>query len=232
MRKERMAGKKFAVLGLGRFARTLALKLYEAGAEVIAADIDGDLVDQMKESVTLAVKMDTTDAKALTEQGIDKVDVAIVGMGNDFEPSVLTTFLLKQIGVKKVIAKATSWTRKRILEQVGADEVISPEDESAARLSEHLIKPEIIDSLDLAQSHRIALIPIPERFAGKSLSEIDARNKYKVNIVVIKRPDPKGKKGKEVINDVPSASDVLDKGDMLYVIGADSDIADFVGTSK
>ena len=226
-----MAGTKYAVLGLGRFARKLALKLYEEGAEVIVADIDGELVDQMKESVTLAVKMDTTDAKALTEQGIDKADVAIVGMGDNFEPNVLTAFALKQIGVKRVIAKATSWTQRRILEQVGADEVISPEDESAVRLSNRLLKPEYADFLELTKDHRIAQVPVPKRFTGKSLSEIDSRNKYKVNIVAIKKPG-KGKKGKEEINDVPSASDILEEDCVVYVSGADSDIADFIGTSK
>ena len=224
-----MATRKFAVLGLGRFGRTLALKLYESGAEVIVADINPDIVDEIKESVTLAVRMDTTDSKALTEQGIDKVDTAIVGMGDEFEPNVLTTFALKQIGVKRVIVKAANWTRKRILEQVGADEVISPENESAVRLANKLINPEVKDSLELAKGHRIALVPVPARFAGKPLSQVDSRNKYKVNIVAIKSRD---KKGKDVINDIPSADDVLADDDMLYVVGADNDISDFIGTSK
>jgi trk system potassium uptake protein TrkA len=224
-----MAGKKFAVLGLGQFARTLALKLYEAGAEVIAGDINGDIIEQIKESVTVAAKMDATDARALTEQGIDKVDVAIVGMGSNFEANILTTFALKQIGVKKVISKATNWTQKRILEQIGADEVISPEDESAIRLTNRLIRPELTESLELAKDHRIAKIGAPARFVGKSLSQVDARNTYKVNIVAIKKTAGKGKKSKEIINDIPSGSDILEAGDLLYVIGADADIADFVG---
>lgn len=227
-----MAGKKFAILGLGRFGRTLALKLYESGAEVIVADINADVIDEIKESVTLAVRMDTTDSKALTEQGIDKVDIAIVGMGDKFEPNVLTTFTLKQIGVKRVIVKAADWTHKRILEQVGADEVISPENESAVRLANKLINPEVKDSLELAKGHRIALVPVPSRFAGKTLIDVDSRNKYKVNIVAIKKVNGKGKKGKEVINDIPSADDVLEEDDMLYVVGADNDISDFMGTSK
>ena len=228
-----MASKKYAVLGLGRFARTLAAKLYEQGAEVIAADINSDLVEQMKESVTLAVKMDTTDPKALIEQGIDKVDIAIVGMGDEFEPNVLTTFALKQIGVKKVIVKSAIWTRSRILEKVGADEVISPEKDSAERMADKLMRPGIEESLVLPEGHRIVQIPVPERFAGKPLAEIDARNKYKVNIVaILKDQNGKNKKSKGSINDIPSADDILEAGCKLFVIGAENDISDFMGTSK
>ncbi len=218
--------KKFAVLGLGQFAMTIAGKLAKNGAEVIVVDRDEDMVDQMKDVVSLALKMDSTDHEALMAQGIHKADAAIVGMGDNFEMSVLTTFALKHLGVKYIIAKVSNEIHGRILSQIGADEVIWPEEESAIRLANRLLKPTIIDSLELAEGHSIAQVTVPQRLTGKTLREIDPRNKYKVNIVAVKRAVP-GKKEQYKINDVPSADNVLQEGDVLFVAGADKDIADF-----
>ncbi len=218
--------KKFAVLGLGQFAMTIARRLSENGAEVLVADLDSDIVDQMKDVVGLALKMDSTDHQALLAQGVNKVDAAIVGMGDNFEMSVLTTFALKHIGVGRIIAKVSNDVHGRILSQIGADEIIWPEQESAMRLANRLLKPTIIDSLELAEGHSIAQVTAPKRLVGKTLRAIDPRNKYKINIVALKRPIP-GKKDQYAINDVPSADDTLQEGDLLFVVGADKDIADF-----
>lgn len=218
--------KKFAVLGLGQFAMTIARRLAENGAEVIVVDRNEKVIDQIKDSVSLALRMDATDHEVLLAHGINKVDAAIVGMGDNFEMSALTIFALKRVGVERVITKVSNETLGRILSQIGADEVIWPEEESALRLANRLLKPNIIDSLELAEGHSIAQVTVPERLVGKTLREIDPRNKYKVNIVAIKRHLP-GRKDQHEINDIPSADDILVEGDVLFVVGEDKDIADF-----
>ena len=122
---------RFAIIGLGRYGRRLGRLLHEAGAEVIATDKDRMLVEDIRDHVTLAVCRDGTDDEALRSQGIDKVDVAVVAMGDAFEDAVMTTVLLKRLGVKRVISRAATQIRGEILSQVGADDIVNPERESA-----------------------------------------------------------------------------------------------------
>ena len=139
--------RRFAVIGLGKFGGTVARSLAERGAEVIAVDKDEKLVDTFAEIATLAVKLDSTDEEALKTQGIDKVDVAIVSIG-DFEASILTTALLKRLGVPTVITKATqsvSQIQERILNLVGADKVVLPEMEMGKRLAQNLLVSNVLD---------------------------------------------------------------------------------------
>src|SRR6056297_2976590 len=126
---------RYAVIGLGRFGFRLAELLTQAGAEVIAIDRRRDLVDAIRDRVGLAVALDSTDEEALRTQGIDKVDVAVVGIGTDFEANVLSVVTLKQLGLQRVIARATTPIRAKILSRVGADDIVNPENESAERWS-------------------------------------------------------------------------------------------------
>ena len=128
---------RFAVIGLGRFGSRLAKNLAASGAEVIAIDRDRMIVEELRDQVTLAIAMDATDEQALKIQGIDKVDCAVVGMGHNFESNALATVLLKSMRVKRVISRAGNDMQAQILKRIGADSVVSPEDESADRDFEH-----------------------------------------------------------------------------------------------
>jgi len=220
--------RKFAVIGLGRFGATLARTLAERGAEVIAVDKDTKIVDEFKEIATLAVRLDSTDEEALKSQGIDKVDVAIVSIGEDFQASVLTTALLKRMGVPVVIARApgsASHIQERILNLVGADRVILPEVEMGKRLAQNLLISNILDYMLISEKYSAAEIRAPEAFWGKRIGELRIRERYNVNILEVKKMSGDGKDARiEKINYFPRAKDVIEKEDILLVIGEEEDI--------
>ena len=141
----------YAVIGLGRFGRMVAEMLAADGAEVIAVDLNPTLVEDIKDKVTVAVRMDSTDETALVSQGIDSMDAVIVGIGDDFEANQLTVVIAKKIGVKKVITRARTPVQAKILSLIGADEVIMPEEETAQRLAQRLNRPNIRAHLELAE---------------------------------------------------------------------------------
>ncbi len=177
-----------AVIGLGRFGTTLARELVRYGAEVIAIDTDPDHVEEVRDIVSVAVVADGSEEKTLRDLGVAGVDVAVVSMGDNFEGMQLAVLLLKRrLGVKRVVAKATSPLREQILGRIGCDEVVSPERESAIRLAHHLVLPRILEQVALGPRHCLVQVVAPPALVGKDLREIDARNRFGVNIVAIKR---------------------------------------------
>jgi len=220
--------RKFAVIGLGRFGTAVAQSLAERGAEVIVADKDGQLVDKFKEIVDLAVKLDSTDEDALRSQGIDKVDAAIVSIG-EFESSVLTTALLKKMGVPMVITKSSytvSHIQEKILNLVGADRVVLPEVEMGKKLARNLLFSNILDYIPISEKYSAAEVRSPASFWGKKISELRVRENYKINILEMKKLSPKGDKV-EKINYLPQGDDVIEKGDIFLIIGEEEDIGRF-----
>ena len=216
---------RFAVIGLGRFGSSLAAGLAEAGTDVIAIDINRELVERMRDHVAVAVALDSTDAAALKSQGIHEVDVAVVGIGENFEASILTTVNLKEIGVPQVVCRATTDIRARILAGVGADDVVNPENEAAVRWKNRLVAPSIIDRLELAEGASLVQMTAPKALQDKTLAELDIHRKYKVSIVGIKRPvtDANGQR-KELVISVPMGDTQILQGDTLIVMGADDAI--------
>jgi len=217
---------RFAVIGLGRFGQRLSALLAEAGAEVIAVDRDKDLVDGIRDTVTLAVCLDSTDEDALQAQGIHKVDVAIVGIGSSFEANLLTTVALKQLGVPRVISRATTETRGRILLQIGADDTANPELESAARWRSRLMAPAIIERHDLGEGYSLTQLAAPEVFFNKTLEELDVRKKHRITVAAIRRPAGSEQEGAEnrqhtLLIKVPMPESKIRPGDILLVIGSD-----------
>ncbi len=218
---------RIAVIGLGRFGSQLALQLSKSGAEVIAIDKDGKLVDQLAHEVAVAVRLDSTDEQALREQGIDKVDVAVVSIGDDFEANILTTVTLKSLGVKCICSRAEEETHGKILKRIGADEIIIPEEESAQRWSFRLLAPQIGEKMELAPGFSLARYTAPDSFAGKSLIDLQLRKKYRVNLIGLR---PHGeitdeeKKSKKLIK-MPQPETIIQKSDILWLVGADEDLA-------
>lgn len=217
--------RKFAVIGLGRFGSTVAEALSQRGAEVIAIDKNPEIVEKFKEMVTLAVRLDSTDEEALRSQGVDKVDAAIVSIG-EFESSILTTALLKKIGVPRVITRAShtvSHIQEKVLNLVGADRVILPEEEMGKKLAQSLIVSNILDYLPVTDRYSVAEIRAPQNFWEKKIGDLKIRQKYRVNILEIRKLSQKQDKV-EKVNYLPQASDIIEKGDILMVIGEEEDI--------
>lgn len=218
--------KSFAVIGLGRFGKKLAIALSMSGAEVIAIDRDRTVVDEIRDQVTHAVRLDSTDEEALKAQGVEKVDAAIVGMGQGgrtFESAIMTVVSLKSMGVKKIYARAQSLTTGQVFLAVGATEIVYPEIETAQRWAYKLIAPHIGDKIDFAPGYSLARVKSPEIFDGKTVMDLQLRQKYKVNLVAIRRMSEGEGKG-EVIN-VPLPSTVINSGDILMIAGSDKDLA-------
>jgi trk system potassium uptake protein TrkA len=219
----------YAVIGLGRFGARLAMLLAEAGAEVIAVDRNRDLVEDIRDRVSLAVCLDSTEEPALRAQGIDKVDVAVVGIGADFEDAALTTALLKQMGVRRVISRAASEIRARILSRIGADDIVNPEKESAERWCGRLLAPEIMARTELAEGYSLVQVAAPGSFHHKTLEDLAVRKKHRVNIVAIRRTvgAAEGDAVRHQVISVPMPDTVIEPGDVLVLIGADEAIEAF-----
>lgn len=224
-----MAAKRFAVIGLGTFGMKLAQALTRAGAEVIAVDSDPDLVEQVRDEVTLAVRLDATDEQALLTQGIDKVDCAIVGIGVNFEANALTVSTLKAIGVPQVIGRARGEVRRKILERIGADAVVLPEAETALRWANRLMLPHLREYVELGEHHALVQIQAPASFAGKTPGQLDLRRRCQVNLVAIKRTVTAQHQRKTVESEtmlVPTAQTTILPGDVLILVGSNDALAE------
>ncbi len=223
--------KKFAVIGLGRFGKKLAIDLAMSGAEVIAIDKNRDEVESIRDQVSLAVRLDSTDEEAMTAQGANKVDVAIVGIGQatgrGFEAAVLTVVNLKQMGVPQIYTRAEDLIAGEVYAKVGATDVIYPEIESAQRWAFKLIAPQIGEKIDFAPGYSLARVKSPPSFDNKSVMDLQLRQKYNVNLVAIKRSeDSKVQRAeREKVINVPMPNTMIYEGDILMVAGADADLA-------
>jgi len=226
--------KKIAIIGLGDFGSNLAKHLTEKGAEVLAIDNDFDKVEEIKDQVTVAVRLDATDEKALKAQGIQEMDAVVISIGQEFESTILTVMHLLNLGVKNIIARATTPIHKIILEKVGVHHIVSPEEEIAAKLASSLIYEDVLEWIKISNEYTIAYIPTPEIFIGKTLQELDLRTKYNVNIITIKKitrtinRKTNQEEIKERIIGVPGPSTVIEPDDILIIFGREKDIAKLI----
>lgn len=223
---------RFAVIGLGRFGMRLATGLADAGAEVIAIDRNPEIVEAVKDRVALAVSLNATDEQALLAQGIEKVDAAIVGIGTDFEESVLSTVILKHIGVKRVISRATNSVRGQILARVGADDIVNPERESADRWCDRLLAPAVLERTILADGYSLVQVHAPKSFLNKTLADLAVSTRYKVLVVAIRRttkqPDnDESAEATQTIISAPGPTSIIRHDDVLVLIGNDEAIGRF-----
>ncbi len=221
--------RRFAVIGLGRFGEHLARALADAGDEVIAIDRDTANVERVRDDVTLAVRMDSTDQSALVAQGIDDVDAAIVTIGEAFESSVLTVVTLKELKVPHIIARAMTDLQGKILLKVGADEIASAERESAVRWAHRLSVPNLSQYVELESEHSLVYVTAPREFVGKSLIELGLRANYQVNLVAIRREittknaGDKPSVSRSIV--VPTASTSIESGDVLILVGRNENLS-------
>lgn len=217
--------RRFAVIGMGRFGSRLATNLAQAGQEVIGIDLEPRLIEEMRDRVTLAIALDATDEQALLMHGIDKVDVAVVGIGNDFESSALATVLLKQIGVPRVISRAITPTSARILARIGADEVVNPEDEAADRWCSRMISPEFLSQHQVGDGHSLVEIKAPDKWVGKTLTQLNLRARFGVLVVAIKiRRTTAGAPDRMAV-ELPDPGLPLDNDQVLVLFGLEENLA-------
>ncbi|MBD0406102.1 TrkA family potassium uptake protein [Bacillus siamensis] len=211
--------KEFAVIGLGRFGGSICKALSEEGLEVMAMDIDEDKVNEYAKIASHAVIGDSTDESVLKNLGLRNFDHVIVAIGENIQASILTTLILKELGVNTITVKAQNDYHEKVLAKIGADHIVHPERDMAKRIAHNIVSNNVLDYLELSDEHSIVEIVANSRLAGNTLLDLDIRAKYGINIVAIKRE-------KEVIVS-PLATEMIQKDDILIVIGSLTDISRF-----
>lgn len=215
--------KQFVVIGLGRFGGSVTKTLSSLGYEVMGIDKDERRVQEYASILTHVYQADSTDDNIMKELGVRNFDHAIVAIGEDLQSSILTTLILKDLGVKNVTAKATSEYHQRVLEGVGADHIVHPERDTGVRVAHQVTSKNMIEFLELSPEHSLVEIIAPSSFGGKTLKTLNIRAKYGCSVMAIRRKD----------NDIivsPHADELIFEGDMLVMIGKNSDITRFERT--
>lgn len=208
--------KSVLIIGLGNFGLLLAKKVHELGHQVLAIDKDEERVNAALPFVNDAMIGDSTNESFLRSLGINNFDVSIVTIGNDFQSSLVTTSLLKELGGKLVISRANREVQEKFLLRNGADEVVNPEKQIAKWTAIRFTSDNILDYIELDKSHAILEVKLPEAWMGKSVGEVDIRKKYGINIMAVKEND---RINTNILPDL-----VFTKGQTLLVLGEQKSI--------
>lgn len=203
--------KMIAVIGLGRFGSSVATTLMDLGYEVLGVDSDEALVQEFSDELTHVIKADSTNEEALREAGVQNCDGAVVAIGTDIESSVMTTLLLKEMGIPYIIAKATSSLHGKVLDKIGIDRVIYPEKDMGARVAFHFMSASIVDLLQITPQICLVEFKAPTSFVGKSIKEIQFRDIHRISVSAIRRND------KMIVP--PKSAEVVQEGDVIFAIG-------------
>ncbi len=210
--------KRVIVVGLGIFGFNIAKELYQKGLEVIAIDKNKEIIQKIKDFSTKAILADGTEKEVMESIGVQEDDVVIISFGEDLAASTLITLHLKELKVKNIIVKAPNEDHKRILEKVGATEVIIPEKEMASKVAKSLLSPNVIDYLPVSGDYTICELAPPASFLGKSIGDLHLRKKHHIEVIAVR----------DVLSDkiqmVPQANFVIKDSDVLVVIGKEQDI--------
>lgn len=210
---------QFVIIGLGRFGSSLGRELINLGYEVLGVDRDEEKVQELSNVLTHVVVADATEEEVLRSIGARNFDCGVVAIGDDIQASILATILLKDLGVKKVVAKAVSDLHGRVLERVGVDRIIYPERDMGIRVAHQLVSPNLLDYIELSKKYTIAELAVPQCLSGKSLNDVNPRGRFGCSIVAINKP--------EGIIIAPVAKDTLTTDDVMVVIGTNQQIEQF-----
>jgi trk system potassium uptake protein TrkA len=210
--------KKFCVIGLGNFGFHVVSTLYEQGHEVTAIDTDKEKVQSVKDICSYAIQGDAANKEFLSAQGVNEMDAVVVSTGEHSHLSTLITLYLKELKVGRILVKAISEDHGRILERVGASDVIYPEKDMAKRIAHSLSTPNILEFIPLAEEYSISESAPPKHFIGKTLVDLDLRRKFNVTVIAIK----------DVLSDqfipAPPPTHMIKDSDILIVIGKTDDV--------
>ncbi len=213
--------KQFIVIGCGRFGGSVAKTLVKLGHDVLAVDKDEATIQELSDHVTHAVQASGTDANALHSLGIKNFDVAVISVATDIETSIMATLIAKEAGIDYIIAKAQSDLHAKVLYKIGADRVVFPEREMGERVAHNIVAHNILDYIELSQEYSIIELQSPKDWIDKDLAALDLRAKFGINVLAIK--------GGDEINITPNAEDIVNKDDVLVVIGHKKDLRKIQG---
>lgn len=213
--------KQFLVLGLGRFGASLARHLCLLGHEVLAVDLRAERVEAIAPHVTQAIQTDATNEDALEELGIRNFDAAIVSIGQNIRDSILVSVLCKEKGVPMVMAKAVDDLHAKVLEKIGVDRVVFPEQDMGQRMARSLARPSILDLMELSDDYQIAEVTVPASWLNRTLVDINVRRHYGLSVIGIRR-------GGSFLAS-PGADTKLEQGDILIVLGKHQDVSEIEG---
>ena len=223
--------KTIAVIGLGTLGRTICEVLTEKGAEVIAIDNTPAQINKVKDIVTQAIQLDSADEDSIASAPFDQVDAAIVAIGDNIEASILTTTLLKQHGVPYIISRAVNKTHHKVLKQVGAKEVVNVEEEEGARIAMNLMAPTLLEKVKLSRDIYLQEMPLPPAFIKTKLASLNLIEKFNLRLGALRRYytslDRDGNSVRTEKLLFPEADEELQDGDVLILIGSESDLEDF-----
>lgn len=212
-----MTKKQYAVIGMGRFGSSVAQTLTNLGFDVLAIDASEQRIQEVSMFVTHAVSADCTDEDAVRALGIRNFDVVVIAIGQDIQASILTTLVLKDLGVPKIIVKAQNELHGKVLNKIGADKVVYPERDMGMRVAHHLISPNIVDFIELSDDYSILEIKAPAQMRGQNLKQLDIRARYRCNVVAIKTGSQ--------MNIAPHPEDMITAEDVLVIVGKNEDLA-------
>jgi trk system potassium uptake protein TrkA len=218
---------QFAILGIGEFGITVAHDLSKAGHAVLCVDADRERVQLASEWAARAVVADVVDRAALESLALDEFDAVVIGIGENLEASILATLFARELGAKRIVAKASTRAQGRILERMGvmAEDVVAPEHEIGSRLAARLIRPNVVDYLPLEPGISVREVKPPEEFLGKSISELEVRQRFKVEVVAIRDASM------DSVSIPASPTLKLEGKDRLFLIGRDEDLDRLGGAS-
>lgn len=228
---------KFIVIGLGNFGSALAARLTSLGHEVIGIDENKEKIEIYKDVITQTIRMDSTNEQALATLPLKECDYAIVAIGEDFGASVMTTALLKQAGVKKLVSRAINPLHHKVIEALGVDHILQPEFDAASRFADSILFSGLSTSFDVTDEYKIIEARLPDRYDGMKLSEVDFTNRHSLLILtIIRSEDSKSifgqvqRKNKSL--GLPSADQKLQKGDQIVLFGKLRDIESLLNTGE
>ncbi|MFB6306133.1 MAG: TrkA family potassium uptake protein [Flavobacteriales bacterium] len=227
----------YAVIGAGKYGSAIARELARKGSEVFVFDSSEEKIEDIKDDVAFSVVLDACNKKALKSQNIQDVDAVVLAIGENFEAQILAAVHMLELQPKRIIARASSPQQKIILEKIGVEEILTPEEEVAFIVTERLQNPSIISFLQLPDNYEIAEIKAPKEITNKTIENIGLRNKYNLTIVTIKREyENHDKNGtistEEHILGVPDKETVIQNSDTIVVFGRSKDVARFIEVNQ
>ena len=224
---------KYIIIGLGNFGASLAQKLTEQGNEVIGIDTSMTKVDAYKEKISHTICMDATDEFTVSGLPLKETDIVLVAIGEDQGANIMTTALLKNFEVKRLISRAINPLHEKVLQAIGVDEIVHPEEETAERWAKKLCLSNVVDSFELNDDYSIIEAKVPADYVGKTVREVGFRREFNLLVLtIIKKVEVKSILGKTKtetqIQGVTSAANILEPNDILVLYGSNKDLQIFL----